>query len=96
MRHVLAQFAFEKFNFALGVLLHATKQGLCAFERAELGVRVTKVDALRAGVSNFADAFEQADVDGALAASVFHSGAIAIPALKRYLRERQIEVRDVQ
>ncbi len=47
-------------------------------------------------MAHFADAFEQADVDGALAASVFHSGAIAIPALKRYLRERQIEVRDVQ
>jgi imidazole glycerol phosphate synthase subunit HisF len=37
----------------------------------------------------------QADVDGALAASVFHSGAIAIADLKRYLREQQIEVRDV-
>jgi len=45
---------------------------------------------------HFADVFEQADVDGALAASVFHSGAIAIADLKRYLREQQIEVRDVQ
>lgn len=44
---------------------------------------------------HFAEAFEQADVDGALAASVFHSGAIAIPALKRFLRQQQIEVRDV-
>ncbi len=44
---------------------------------------------------HFADVFEQADVDGALAASVFHSGAIAIPELKRFLREQQIEVRDV-
>ena len=44
---------------------------------------------------HFAEAFEQADVDGALAASVFHSGAIAIPALKRFLRGQQIEVRDV-
>ena len=42
---------------------------------------------------HFADVFEQAHVDGALAASVFHSGAIAIPDLKRYLRERHIEVR---
>jgi cyclase len=32
-------------------------------------------------------------VDAALAASVFHTGAIAIPELKRYLRERDIEVR---
>lgn len=44
---------------------------------------------------HFAEAFERADVDGALAASVFHSGAIAIPELKRFLHERQIEVRDV-
>ncbi|MGB3392046.1 MAG: imidazole glycerol phosphate synthase subunit HisF [Stenotrophomonas sp.] len=45
---------------------------------------------------HFADVFEQADVDGALAASVFHSGAIAIAGLKRFLRGQQIEVRDVQ
>ena len=42
---------------------------------------------------HFADVFEQAHVDGALAASVFHSGAIAIPDLKNYLRDRHIEVR---
>jgi len=46
-------------------------------------------------MQHFAEAFDQADVDGALAASVFHSGAIAIPELKRYLRAQQIEVRDV-
>lgn len=46
-------------------------------------------------MAHFADAFTQADVDGALAASVFHSGAIAIPELKAHLREQQIEVRDV-
>jgi len=44
-------------------------------------------------MEHFAAVFEQARVDGALAASVFHSGAIAIPDLKRYLRERHIEVR---
>lgn len=43
---------------------------------------------------HFAQAFLQADVDGALAASVFHSGVIAIPELKRYLRSQAIEVRD--
>jgi len=42
---------------------------------------------------HFAEVFEAARVDGALAASVFHSGAIAIPDLKRYLRTRHIEVR---
>jgi cyclase len=42
---------------------------------------------------HFADVFTQAAVDGALAASVFHSGSIAIPDLKRYLRDAHIEVR---
>ena len=46
-------------------------------------------------MEHFAQAFDQADVDGALAASVFHSAAIGIGALKDYLREQQIEVRDV-
>jgi cyclase len=42
---------------------------------------------------HFADVFTQARVDGALAASVFHSGAIAIPDLKQFLRARHVEVR---
>jgi imidazole glycerol-phosphate synthase subunit HisF len=42
---------------------------------------------------HFADAFSIANVDGALAASVFHDGDIAIPDLKRYLREHSVEVR---
>lgn len=44
-------------------------------------------------IAHFVDVFEQADVDGALAASVFHSGAVPIPGLKRQLREQHIEVR---
>ena len=42
---------------------------------------------------HFRDAFVEADVDGALAASVFHSGAIAIPELKRYLHGQGVAVR---
>ena len=42
---------------------------------------------------HFAAVFEHARVDGALAASVFHSGAIAIGALKDYLCERNVEMR---
>jgi cyclase len=42
---------------------------------------------------HFAAVFAQARVDGALAASVFHNGVIAIPDLKRYLRTHHIEVR---
>ena len=42
---------------------------------------------------HFRDVFEQADVSGALAASVFHTGAIAIPDLKRYLAGEGLEMR---
>ena len=42
---------------------------------------------------HFVDAFLDADVDAALAASVFHSGTIAIPALKSVLHDNGIEVR---
>jgi len=44
-------------------------------------------------MQHFADVFKQARVDGGLAASVFHSAAINIGDLKKYLREQSIEVR---
>jgi cyclase len=43
--------------------------------------------------AHFAQVFRDADVDGALAASVFHSGVIAIPALKTFLCAEGIGVR---
>jgi imidazole glycerol-phosphate synthase subunit HisF len=47
-----------------------------------------------AGASDhFRDVFTQAEVDAALAASVFHTGAIAVGDLKRDLRAAGIEVR---
>lgn len=42
---------------------------------------------------HFADVFRTADVDGALAASVFHKQVIAIPELKRFLAEQDIRIR---
>ncbi len=44
-------------------------------------------------MDHFSDAFKEGDVDGALAASVFHTGAIAIPALKNFLHEQGVRVR---
>jgi cyclase len=44
-------------------------------------------------MEHFADVFEKGKADAALAASVFHFKEIAIPDLKRYLREKKIEVR---
>jgi len=42
---------------------------------------------------HFRDVFKQADVDGALAATVFHSGQISIPDLKSWLDGEGIVVR---
>jgi cyclase len=42
---------------------------------------------------HFLDAFVVADVDAALAASVFHAGTVAIPALKAWLGDCGLEVR---
>jgi len=42
---------------------------------------------------HFVEVFAQADVDAALAASVFHSGAVAISDLKKYLLSHRVAVR---
>lgn len=44
-------------------------------------------------LSHFAQVFLETNVDGALAASVFHLGDIEIPALKKYLNEQGVRVR---
>jgi cyclase len=44
-------------------------------------------------VEHFADVFNEAKADAALAASIFHFKEISIPQLKRYLKEQKILVR---
>jgi cyclase len=44
-------------------------------------------------MSHFQDVFLQADVDGALAASVFHKGIIQISDLKQFLLSAKVEIR---
>ncbi len=44
-------------------------------------------------MQHFADVFKQADVDGALAASVFHKDIIQMSALKDFLISQHIEIR---
>lgn len=44
-------------------------------------------------MQDFVTVFKQANVDGALAASVFHSSAISIMQLKKILSNNQIEIR---
>ena len=47
-----------------------------------------------AGVAqHFLDVFRKADVDGALAASIFHSGEMTVPDLKAWLAGNDITVR---
>ncbi len=45
-------------------------------------------------MDDFAQVFQTCNVDGALAASVFHSRKIIISDLKRFLSQKNIEVRD--
>jgi cyclase len=44
-------------------------------------------------MQHFADVFEQAHADAALAASVFHFKEIGVPALKQFLSEKGISIR---
>lgn len=44
-------------------------------------------------MEHFLEAFQDADVDGALAASVFHKQIINIGELKAYLATQGVEIR---
>jgi cyclase len=44
-------------------------------------------------MQHFADVFEQAHADAALAASVFHFRKIPVPALKQFLSEKGVSMR---
>jgi len=44
-------------------------------------------------MQHFVDVFREGKADAALAASIFHYNEIAIPELKNYLKENEIEVR---
>ncbi|CAG4974212.1 imidazole glycerol phosphate synthase subunit HisF [Lysobacter zhanggongensis] len=67
-------------------------------EQLQAARRVCGVPLIASGgageAAHFEAVFTRADVDGALAASVFHSGAVPIPQLKQTLRARGVEVRD--
>jgi cyclase len=57
-------------------------------------VRVPVIASGGAGeMKHFKEAVENADVDGILAASVFHFGEISIKDLKKYLKSEGIEIR---
>ncbi|WP_244086417.1 imidazole glycerol phosphate synthase subunit HisF, partial [Aeromonas caviae] len=67
-------------------------------EQLKLVRAVCKVPLIASGgagaMEHFRDAFTLADVDGALAASVFHKGLIPIPELKRWLKNEGVAIRE--
>ncbi len=71
----------------------------CGYDLAQLSrVReICQVPLIASGgageMIHFADVFNQADVDGALAASVFHKAIINIGELKNYLKDQGVEIR---
>ncbi|MBN2781512.1 MAG: imidazole glycerol phosphate synthase subunit HisF [Candidatus Marinimicrobia bacterium] len=73
-----------------------TKQGFALDITRDVseGVNVPVIASGGAGnCAHFAEVFETAKADAALAASIFHFGEISIPDLKTYLHERHIPVR---
>lgn len=74
-----------------------TKQGfaLDITKRLSISLPVPVIASGGAGtMEHFADVFEQAYADAALAASIFHFKEIEIRELKNYLLQRQVAVRN--
>lgn len=73
-----------------------TKQGFALDITGQL-VKELPVPIIASGgggtMAHFEDVFEMAKADAALAASIFHFKEIAIPDLKKYLKEKGIEIR---
>ncbi len=73
-----------------------TRQGFDT-EQLKAARELTSVPLIASGgagkASHFVDVFNQADVDGALAATIFHNQTVPIPELKSLLTEAGIGVR---
>lgn len=72
------------------------RQGYDLTQLAEARSRLTVPLVASGGAGSaehFRDVFERADVSGALAASVFHTGVLPIPELKAFLTRSGVEVR---
>lgn len=73
-----------------------TKQGFALDITQQLAARLP-IPVIASGgggtMEHFADVFNQAGADAALAASIFHFKEVAIPDLKRYLQEQNVPVR---
>jgi len=74
-----------------------TKAGFDCMELKKIN-RMVSIPVIASGgagtMSHFSDVFKLANVDAALAASVFHYGEILIPELKQFLKDQNIPVRN--
>lgn len=100
--HTLFEWAREVADRGAGEILFTSmdhdgvKQGFAneALARLHAELPIPVIASGGAGsMEHFRDAFIQGQADAALAASVFHFGEIAIPALKQYLAQADIPVR---
>ena len=73
-----------------------TRQGF-DIEQLKAARAVASIPLIASGgagdAGHFIDVFKQADVDGALAATIFHNNKVPIPALKQVLSAAGIGVR---
>ena len=69
------------------------KKWLCIVEFVRQAADQERIRDRTDFTGHFVRVFEEADVDAALAATVFHSGQIPIPNLKQSLADAGIEVR---
>jgi cyclase len=96
----------DTFRDTLDWVQEAQRRGAGEIDGVRKGYDIAQLLAVRAvcrvplvasggagAAEHFSQVFQRADVDAALAASVFHSGEIAIPDLKKRLRADGIEVR---
>ena len=74
-----------------------TKAGFACMELKKIN-RMVSIPVIASGgagtMSHFSDVFKLANVDAALAASVFHYGEILIPELKQFFKDQNIPVRN--
>lgn len=72
----------------------------CGYDTVQLSKarKICQVPLIASGgageMVHFTSVFKEADVDGALAASVFHKQVINIGELKSYLRDQDVEIRE--
>jgi cyclase len=66
-------------------------------EQLQLMRKITSTPLIASGgagsMDDFLNLFQQTPVDGALAASVFHSRSITLPSLKKFLFDHHVEIR---